>query len=1041
MICVLIFISAAQAQLTDDVHFDRLTSENQVLVKGLSQNWVYSMVQDRYGYIWLGTWDGLNKFNGYDFTIYNENNGLSDHTIWSLLEDKDGNLWVGTNDGLNILDRKTQMFLSYNPPIDTQNIYSNRINDIIQSHDGMIWIGTGAGLFKFEVETQTFTNYISTGKLYDSPRSSYILNLFEDDHGIIWVSTTYGLVKFDPKTERSTRYYHIEGDSNSISNNNVRYVIQEKSGNFWIGTRKGLNHYDTTSQTIRQYFNDPADPNSLSDDWIRVVYEDKLGHIWIGTDAGGLNIYNPDQDNFIRFSSHFNQPSSLSNNRIYSILEDNTGNIWVGTYKGVNKINQYSNEFKCFKQGLDSAGLINNNIWDFFEDENKVLWIATSGGVNRYDPSAGMYTSMQHESGNANSLMDNEIRTMLYTPQLNCIWFGLFGSGVDQYDLITRKFKHFVPEIDKNSLSDVYINDLLCDQNNIIWIATGRGLNRYDPVSGKFKVFKYERTDQQSLSNNIIISLFKDSHNNIWVGTDDGLNKMDNETQKFTRYFNTDEYPLINRTVFYITEDHSGNIWFGTSGGGLVRFNPESLDYKIYTTENGLPNNIVYGIEEDINHDLWLSTNMGLVRFSVVNEHFVNYDVKDGIQSYEFNLGACYKDENGVMYFGGINGFNCFDPKSIKTNPNNPVIVISAFRTFNEKYPFELLDGDTVILSHDDNFFSFEIAALDYINPAKNKYKYYLENVDKDWITTTADNRIAEYKKVRPGTYTFYTKGSNNDGVWNEKGLSVTVIIKPPWYQTWFFMISVFGMVVFIIWFLISRRIRNIRNKNLVERKMLEIEKQKFELEQKALQLQMNPHFIFNSLNSIQSYILNHDTQMAVMYLGKFSQLMRLILSGSANKLVPFTDELKAIQYYLDLERLRFNNKFEYSIIVDKEIDKEYIEIPPMLIEPYIENAIIHGILQSPRPGKIDIGFTKGKNKLRCVITDNGIGREQAAEIRKQAGIMHRPSGMHITQARLEMLRNEDKSEEHLVKIFDLKDESGKPEGTSVELIILLNDE
>lgn len=1034
--------SILTSQNYGNVKFDRLSSENFRLVKGVSQNWIYSIIQDRYGYIWLGTWDGLNKYDGYNFTIYNVAEGLSDHTVYTLLEDYDGNIWIGTENGLNLYDRNKRKIqhMDIKTPDSTSRFFE-RINVVIQAHDSCIWIGTGAGLKKYDPRTKTFTGYLSSHQEYFSPRSNYILNLFEDDRGILWVSTTYGLVRFDPDNGRSTRYYHIPGDSTGLSHDNIRCVIQERSGNFWIGTRFGLNYYDTTTQKIRQYFHDPRDPQSLSDNWIRTIYEDRSGNIWLGTDGGGLCLYNRNEDNFTRFSNQLNDNSSLSNDRVYSICEDVDGNLWIGTYNGVNKINKFSNNFNHVNQvaGLNK-GPSSNFIWDFFEDADGKLWIGTSRGVNIYNKKTGEFSYIQHRQGDPASLNSDEVRTMAYNPDLECIWLGLYGTGFDRYDLNSGEIRHYVPTPDKNSLSDVYISDMLYTDDGYLWIATSRGLNRFDPENHSFKIFSHDQADEHSISNDVAITLYLDSKHTLWVGTDKGLNKYNQKEENFDRYFSGPANEIKANTFFAIAEDRNGILWLGTSGNGLVRFDPASLAYKVYTTREGLPNNIVYGILEHRNGNLWMSTNMGLARFHPQEEQFITYDVKNGIQSYEFNLGSAFKGSDGTMYFGGMNGYNAFNPDDIRTNPNKPVVVISAFRKFNEPQPEELHDGDTVRLKHDDNFFSFEISALDYTNPANNKYQYYLEGFDKTWTTSDAMNRVAEYKKVRPGKYTFYANGSNSDGVWNDNGISIKLIIVPPWYATWWFRVLLGVILVTAAWVLINRRISQIRKKQEVERKMLEIEKQKFELEQKSLRLQMNPHFIFNSLNSIQSYILTHDVEMAVTYLGKFSQLMRLILSNSGKNYVVLKEELNAIRHYLELEKLRFDNKFDYSINLDKKIDTEFIEIPPMLIQPYIENAIIHGILHKPSRGAITIEFKLRGNNIHCTITDNGIGREKAAELKEKAGIKRRSSGMYITKARLELL-NKENTEDYSVKITDLKNGEGQAEGTKVELIIHYNED
>jgi hypothetical protein len=431
---------------------------------------------------------------------------------------------------------------------------------------------------------------------------------------------------------------------------------------------------------------------------------------------------------------------------------------------------------------------------------------------------------------------------------------------------------------------------------------------------------------------------------------------------------------------------------------------------------------------------------MGISKLYADSGRFVNYDVKDGIQSNEFNLGAYFKGKDGKFYFGGMNGYNVFDPEDIKYNTDKPVTVVAAFRKFNDILPVEYRNGDTIRLAHDENFFSIEISALDYTNPAKNRYRYKLDDVDNDWILTDANDRVAEYKNVQPGIYSFKAIGSNNDGIWGDTPVSLTIIIKPPWWTTWWFRILSTLILIALIVFLNYRRFQRIKKKHEVEKKLLEIEKQKFDLEQKALRLQMNPHFIFNSLNSIQSYILSNDAEKAVLYLGKFSQLMRLILTHSSNQYISLKEELNAITHYLDLEKLRFENKFDYTIKIDRSLDEEFVDIPPMIIQPYIENAIIHGLLHKGTKGKIDIEFKGEDKKIICTITDDGVGRQRSMEIDKQSGIKRKSRGMLITQARLEIL-NRQSEDEFSVRIFDLKDESGNPSGTKVELVIQYKEE
>ena len=1030
---------ALRAQDQGSSKFTHLASENIRMEKGLSQNWIYCMIQDSYGYIWFGTWEGLNKFDGYDFTIFSENEGLSDHTIYSILEDSEGILWIGTDKGFNRFDRKTYTFTRYfHDPGDTASLVNNRVNHIMESASGHIWIGTAGGLSRMNRDKNGFTSFFRGNQNYNSPRSNYILHLSEDENGHIWISTTYGLIKFDPENRRSTRYYHITGDDNSLSDNNVRCLVPDAKGNFWIGTTNGLNFYDVSQKTIKRYFHDPDNQNSLSDNWIRALLIDRSGQLWIGTNNGGLNRLDPSTGDFTHFRYEHNRDHSLSNDRVYSILEDHIGNIWAGTFNGVNRLGKYSNDFThIYKLSDDGSGLRNNIVWAFEEDPSGNLWIGTSGGVSIFDPGTGRFSHIFKRQGKKNNLIDNDVRVIRHSPQLNSFWLGTYGSGLEKYDPATGKHTYYLNNPNENSIASNYINDILIDSLGNHWFATGNGLSRLDASTGTFTSYRNIPGNEKSLSNNIVICLLDDGNGYLWIGTDYGLNRFHMESGECRRYLHDPDNPnsISHNTVFALHKDAKGNIWAGTSGGGLNMFQNDLGSFTSYTTEDGLPNNIIYGILEDGEANLWISTNQGLAKFYPASGNFVTYDINDGIQSNEFNLGACYKSSDGTFYFGGMNGYNLFKPEDIRFNPVEPVIVITAFKKFNETQPGEYYNGDTIRLSHDDNFFAFEFSALDYTNPAKNRYRYKLENIDEEWIYTTADNRLAEYKKVSPGSYLFRVNGTNNDGIWNQEGVSLSVMIRPPWYQTWAFRI-LFGLfVVSMIWFLIYNRIRKIKRKSEVERKMLEIEKQMFDLEQKALRLQMNPHFIFNSLNSVQSYILAHDSETAINYLGKFSRLMRFILANSASKVITVKEEISAIKHYLDLEKLRFDDKFDYRISIDPGIDEDFTEIPPMILQPYVENSVIHGMVHKRGKGIITIGISRNEDYIYCTIEDDGVGREKAMELARDKGLKKTSRGMLITQARLDILKRQSKSDVS-VKVLDLKDASGNATGTRVVLKI-----
>jgi hypothetical protein len=388
------------------------------------------------------------------------------------------------------------------------------------------------------------------------------------------------------------------------------------------------------------------------------------------------------------------------------------------------------------------------------------------------------------------------------------------------------------------------------------------------------------------------------------------------------------------------------------------------------------------------------------------------------------------------MFFGGMNGINIFHPDEIVRNTVPPRIVFTGLKVLNALVETDLDDGEIIRLKYNENFFSIEFSALDFTNPPKNLYRYKLDNYDEDWVLTGADHRKADYRKVDPGIYRFSVTGSNNDGVWNEEGINLTIIIRPPWFKSWLFRLSVIILFIAILWSIIILRIKSIRKKHSVEKKMLSIEKQIFELEQKALRLQMNPHFIFNSLNAIQNFVLANDTDKAVNYLAKFSHLMRMILANSTASLITLKDEMKALTYYIDLEKLRFDDRFDYIINRDPAIDEEFVEIPPMLFQPYVENAIIHGLVNSEKRGLLEISIKRiNTATLLCSIKDNGIGRGKATEIRNMSGIKRQPRGMLITQERIEIFNRQNRKN-FSVKITDLKDDKGEAAGTLVEFTI-----
>ncbi|MCK4568789.1 MAG: histidine kinase [Bacteroidales bacterium] len=1031
-----------RAQELHAVSFDNIKTENIKRVKGLSQNTVNTIIQDREGYMWFGTWDGLNQYDGYDFRIYNKKDGMSNPTINTLLEDKEGIIWAGTQDGLNRFDRRTKSFtVIKNIPGEYNSLSNNTINHLFQDRREYLWISTVQGLNRYDKFNNVYSHYSFNITGVDSIRTNWINKVIQDRNGFLWIATRFGLFKFDDSTKFFTPFFHNPDDENSLSSNQVNEIYEDNYGNLWVGTQNGLNLFLGEQAGFKGFYHSHQDPASLSNNVVKAIMEDSRGIFWVGTNDK-LNIFDREKQQFTHYS-HSGKSTSLSSDDVNCIYEDDMGSVWIGTYKGLNKVQLGLSKFDYYyRDPSDPHSLSSNVIHSIFKDEDGLIWLGTGKGVNIFDRLSGQYSRLHHMIDIYTDLADERIRS-IHKDHRGNFWFATDSKGLLKYVPSTGKYTTYrASPGNSNSLNSDNLLWVTEDHLGFIWVGSTRGVNAFHPDSVSMRSWVHNPRDPKSISSNQVWIIYEDNQNKIWFGTDNGLNSYDPAEDEFTSYISDpdDPYSISANAVYGIYEDSKGNFWIGTMGGGLNNLDPVNEKFTHYDEQDGLPNNVVYITLEDKNGNLWLTTNWGMSKFNPNTGEFVNYDINDGLQGNEFNGGAWFHAVDGEMFFGGMDGFNSFIPEEITLNEQAPRLVITSFKKLNEAVEREFFDGDTIRLNYDDNFVSIGFSALDYTNPAKNKYAYILEEYDEEWNYRDAGRRIAEYTRVSPGSYVFRVKGSNNDGIWNEKGISLYIVVLPPWWDTLIFRVILGALIFALLWSFIYWRIRAIKKKHEVEKKVLAIEKELFDIQQKALQLQMNPHFIFNSLNAIQSFVIANDTDKAIHYLSKFSQLMRMTLANSREASIPVKDELKAVMHYMDIERLRFDNKFDYKAEVDNNIDQEFMEIPPMIIQPFVENAIIHGLVNSPEPGHILLSLKLQENFIFCTIEDNGIGRKKAQEIRDESGIKRKSRGMLITRERLEILNKQNK-EKFAVKVIDLHDKSGKPSGTRVEINILYFEE
>ncbi len=622
--------------------------------------------------------------------------------------------------------------------------------------------------------------------------------LFPGPPGVLWIGTKNGFDKFEPITGTFTHYPLNHNNPNGPDTTTVTCIHRDpESGILWIGTEcAGLYKFSPTTGTFTHYPHIPGNPGNTGPDYITRIYRDSTGELWIGTGGRGLNRFNPVNERFTRYYADPLNPYSLRGNFIASIFEDRSGVLWFGTQEGgVNKYDRNKEKFvHCHPNEINPGGTDNNSVWSIYQDKQEILWLGTTRGglhkLNRKTKTSNHYKPQQYPHFTVTSIIEDPS---------GIIWLGSREQGLHSFDPKTETFTAYRHDPgDPNSIAHNNIAAIAREKSGTLWLGSASGgLTTFDPKTGTFTRFQHNPDNPHGLNSNLVFAVILDKNETPWIGTrEGGLNKYNRETGTFTHYQYTPGNPqtLSDNDILSIYEDGSGILWIGTWGGGLNRFDRETRPptFTHYTTKNGLPNNMIYGILEDGEGNLWFSSNKGLSRFNPSTGVCRNYGPRSGIQSYEFNGRACFKNPGGEMFFGGINGFNSFFPGKIANNPYIPPVVITDFKLLNKSVA---VDGilqkhisytEEIELSYSDNIFSLEFAALDYTAPGLNRYKYKMEGLHDQWIDLGRKHDIT-FTNLDPGDYVFRVKGCNNDGIWNEQGTSLKIVIKPPFWGTWWF--------------------------------------------------------------------------------------------------------------------------------------------------------------------------------------------------------------------------------------------------------------
>lgn len=1008
-----------------DIKFDHITVE-----EGLSSNRVTCILQDRRGFMWFGTENGLHKYDGYKFKIYkpdpSDPGSLSHSFISSIFEDSNENIWIGTyGGGLNKFDRDNEEFINYqNDPKNPNSLSNNFVSAICQSSadsGNALWIGTlWGGLNKLDLQTGKFYQYFTEHRKISEINANGISSICSDQKGILWIGTDIsGLINLDPQTENFTNYIADSADKGGLCDNRIRSLFVDKLNNIWIGTVKGLNKFDRKKNEFTRYIKNTGNDRSLSHNNVRAIYEDKQEDLWIGTPYG-LNLYNKKTGEFTRFNSNENDLSCISHDYITNIYEDRSGIIWIATHGGINKINPTTKKFNHVQVEIkNSVKASVNSIRCIQEDivDRRLIWIGTAGaGLIRYNRESKKFEQIYGENETV------FVRSLYQSPLFSgSIWIATWGSGLIKIDKSTKRSPRKVFWF-KNPNFKVtnHISTIYRLSEDKVLLGTGLGFYQFNLATNEYFGFLPEAGNPNSLNHPNVSAICWDRSGALWIGVyGNGLNKLKlplgvadlkKTNGKFVHYKNNpdDDRSISSNTITVIYQAQNGIIWIGTLDGGLNKLvsgtdegsNTVREEFIHYREKDGLASDDIVGILEDDNGNLWISTKNGLSRFNPENETFTNYDKGDGLQSNEFNRFAYFKNNRGELYFGGINGFNHFWPASIKENPTLPAVAITDFQIFNKSVKpnpdshinKSISESNEINLNYDQTVFTFEFAALEYTNPIKNKYAYKMEGIDPDWVYTDASRRFATYTHLDPGDYIFRVRASNNDGIWNEIGTSVRIIITPPWWRTTIayilYILAGFGLIYSIQRYELNRqRLKyNLKIEQMEAEKLKEVDRMKSRFFANISHEFRTPLTLISGpverlLNQVQEFKLTEDLKRIKNNAKRMNDLVEMYLDLSrleSGNLSLQKDEIDIIPVVKSVfvsfksmaESARIELEFETSLAsAICNVDKEKFEL-------IMINLLSNAIKFTPQGGKINIYVGKISDTKQLVIRvrDTGIG-------------------------------------------------------------------
>lgn len=1006
--------------------------EKPVINNGDISKYIYWMTKDKKGFAWFATEEGLYRFDGFNMKRYTHNSNdpgsISDNFVVSVYDD-DRYLWVGTySGGLNRFDKFTEKFQVYkHKPDDHTSISSNMVNMTIITKDNEMWIGTDDGLNKFDRATEKFIRFKKNSEdSLSSPGFDFIYNLFEDSQGLLWIGGSGGgLDCYNRKINKFTHYKNDPNDLFSLSYNYVTDFIEDDSGNIWISTYSGgVNKFNRGSERFYRFNHDSLNENSLIGRIIVTMAKDKKNRIWFGG-SDGISIYDPAENIFTNLKKDDNvNLSELS--KIY--IEEN-GIVWAcSNIEGFSilNLNKKKLEHIIVSDENTDKGLP-KSVFSMCQDIDGNIWIGTVNGIYVQE-NVDDTNKIKFKDSNEFFSPGRNVITHIFRDSKNNMWISKLGI-LKKFNYETKEFADIYTFDNKN-----YGYSITEDAGGNIWVGLMQdGIRVFDSNGSLIKSY-FSGNDGVNFKDLWIYNLFHDSKGNLWISTFQGLIKFDKKTEELIRYIpvHNDSNSISSDEVVSVTEDKTGYIWIATNGGGLNCFDPAKKIFTKYLEEDGLGSNVIRSMLMDNSGNIWMSTSMGITKFETHRKLFANYGMEDGVQGIEFYSESCYKASDGKLYFGGDEGYNGFYPDSIPENRNIPAIVLTGIKIFNKEVKLDtsITEKKEITIPYNENFFSFEYAALDFTDPAKNQHAYKLEGVDKDW-NYVGNIRTVNYTDIAPGNYTFRVKGSNNNGVWNEEGTSIRLIIPSPWYKTFWFNGFLVLSIIGGIGFAFKKRIQKLNKEKLQQEEFTKklIESQENERKRVAAELH-------DSLGQ-DLLIIKNKALISIKKTKDFDQLKKEM--NEISDLTSATlNDVREISYNLrpyELDRLgltktiesmieRANNSTNINFAANiDDIDKVFIPEVEINIYRIIQESL-NNVIKHSEASEVNLIINRSEKEIVISISDNGKGFD-LKKYRMKAG--KKGFGLKGIEERVRLLNGE----------FNIESEVGK--STTVRIIIPLS--